>query len=226
MARALLVVDTAAPVVGVATWVGEPGKAGEVQSWSERCVRGADRLLAPVIAEQLAWLGSCGAELDAIVVSVGPGSFTGLRVGVATALGLAVSRGVPVLPVSSLWARACLVNGPCLSLLDARKGRVYGGFFDRGHDGLPVARGAEQDVALDVLLDGSGVPVVGEGGVVFAETLTQQGWQAVSAADASPVAEVARLSSLRLNEAVDAGAVALRYLRPPDAKLPKPRPGA
>lgn len=216
-APAVLALDTAAPVVGVATW--SPSR-GETRAWSARAVRGADRLLAPALQDQLAWLEEAGEALGLVVVSVGPGSFTGLRVGVAGALGLAVARGLPVLPVSSLWARACLLEGPGLVLLDARKSRVYVGRFEPGADGLPVPRGPEGDLPLARALPAEPSQVVGEGARAFAEELRLAGHLPVAEPGRSPCAEVARRAWARRAEAVDAGAVALRYLRAPDARLP------
>ena len=89
---AVLGIDTAGPVVGAAVvgW-------GPPRQWSCRIVRGADGVLLPAIADLVA----PATPLAGVAVSVGPGAFTGLRVGVATALGIAVSRGVPVICVSS-----------------------------------------------------------------------------------------------------------------------------
>lgn len=213
----MLAIDTAAPVVGVATW---SPRRGELREWSARAVRGADRLLAPALQDQLRWLDDAGEALGLVVISVGPGSFTGLRVGVAGALGLAMARGLPVLPVSSLWARACLLEGPGLVLLDARKSRVYAGTFAPGSAGLPVAQGPEVDLPLDEVLPAEPLDVVGEGAQVFAEALRQAGHRPLASADRSPCGAVARRAAARRGEAVDAGAVALRYLRPPDARLP------
>ena len=110
---AVLGIDTAGPVVGVALWTPDGEKL-----WSQRVVRGADTVLIPAISEMLSDVD----ELDCVAVTVGPGAFTGLRVGVATALGIAVSRGVPVVPVSSLEARASMERGAhVLALLDVGK---------------------------------------------------------------------------------------------------------
>lgn len=87
---------------------------------SERLMAMVDRLLQ-----------DCGwtvRDLDGLAVSIGPGSFTGLRVGVATAKGLAFSLGVPVAPVPTLDALASTLpfaDAPVCPLLDARKGEVY-----------------------------------------------------------------------------------------------------
>ena len=87
---------------------------------SERLMAVVDRLLQ-----------DCGwavADLQALAVSVGPGSFTGLRVGAATAKGLALALEIPVAPVPTLDALAATLpfaEAPVCPLLDARKGEVY-----------------------------------------------------------------------------------------------------
>ncbi|MET0851218.1 MAG: tRNA (adenosine(37)-N6)-threonylcarbamoyltransferase complex dimerization subunit type 1 TsaB [Candidatus Rokuibacteriota bacterium] len=87
---------------------------------SERLMVAIDRLLGDA--------GWTVKDLEGLAVSVGPGSFTGLRVGIATAKGLAVTLGLPVAPVPTLDALAAILpfaDAPVCPLLDARKGEVY-----------------------------------------------------------------------------------------------------
>ena len=73
-------------------------------------------------------------DLSGISLSIGPGSFTGLRIGLATAKGLAYDVGLPLVGISTLWAMAARVNdfnGIIGALLDARKGEVYVALFRR-----------------------------------------------------------------------------------------------
>jgi len=103
---------------------------------SEEIGRGhADRLLA-MVSEVLAEAGYGLSALTALVASVGPGAFTGVRITVATAQGLAYGAGLPVVPISTLEALAWgLLNptadddAPVLACLDARMGEVYWGAF-------------------------------------------------------------------------------------------------
>src|SRR4030095_16768186 len=99
--------------------VGE-GRTNIALTHSERLMVAVDRLLADA--------GWTVTDLEGIAVSVGPGSFTGLRVGIATAKGLAVALGLPVAPVPTLDALAATLPFaavPVCPLLDARKGEVY-----------------------------------------------------------------------------------------------------
>src|SRR5713226_2055195 len=87
---------------------------------SERLLSAVDRLLADC--------GLAPSDLEGLAVSVGPGSFTGLRVGLATVKGLAMALGLPVAPVPTLDALACnlpFADATVCPLLDARKGEVY-----------------------------------------------------------------------------------------------------
>jgi tRNA threonylcarbamoyladenosine biosynthesis protein TsaB len=212
----VLGVDTAGPVVSAAIHA----EGQTLAAWSERIVRGADGVLMPAIAELLAQADADGFVLSRVAVSTGPGGFTGLRVGVATALGVAVARGVHVVAVSSLAARAALAPGEplVLSLLDARKSRVYAGRFDtRGE--TPHLLGEERDIAPAEALPTGPFLAVGEGALVYADAVRAAGGRVATDAGAGVAAAVARLGAL--GSPVDAGRVQLRYIRPPDAKVPR-----
>jgi tRNA threonylcarbamoyladenosine biosynthesis protein TsaB len=87
---------------------------------SERLLAAVDRLLADC--------GLAPADLEGLAVSVGPGSFTGLRVGLATVKGLAMALDLPIAPVptlDALAARLPFADAPVCPILDARKNEVY-----------------------------------------------------------------------------------------------------
>lgn len=207
----LLGVDTAGPVVGLALL-----HQGQVRSWSARVVRGADALLTPALAELLQGID----HLDAVAVSVGPGAFTSLRVGVATALGVAQARGCPVVQVGSLEARAAMAGpGRVLALLDGRKGRAYAALFQ---DGRPLGEVLDQPPEQVCAVQAPFV-AVGEGAQVFSEQVLAAGGSVHPQATHSPAEALVRLAAERLDDAVSPLAVRLRYVRAPDAKKPKPR---
>jgi tRNA threonylcarbamoyladenosine biosynthesis protein TsaB len=96
--------------------------------------------LLPTLAALLEEAGSDWGDVNAIAVGVGPGTFTGLRIGVATARGLSQALGVPLHPVSSLAALAAGVAAgtgappgtPILPLIDARRGQVFAALLRAG----------------------------------------------------------------------------------------------
>jgi tRNA threonylcarbamoyladenosine biosynthesis protein TsaB len=116
-------------------------------------------------------------EIAGIVVGAGPGSFTGVRIAAATALGLARGLGVPLFAYSSLAALALdsVDAGPACALFDARRGEVYAGCYDRQPDSDALTTLLEP-AALSVtsLLDRLPRPrptFVGEGAVRYAVEL-------------------------------------------------------
>jgi tRNA threonylcarbamoyladenosine biosynthesis protein TsaB len=206
----VLGLDTAGPLVGVAAW--DDGPSG---TWSAPLERGTERSLVPAVRQVLA-----GRRPDVVAVAAGPGTFTGLRVGVATALGLARGWRCPVVALSSLVVRAALAPGEprVLALLDARKNRFYAGLFDtRG--AWPEPLGDERDVALDALLGDLPALCTGDGALLAAGRLEAAGGRIHPAAGSSPAVETARLGALALaaGQAVEPVLVRIRYLRPPDA---------
>ncbi len=134
--------------------------------------------LLPMIADMLKMAEIDKNELDAIAVSAGPGSFTGLRIGAATAKGLAQGLDIPIVPVSSLEGLAYNLQGasdPVCPIMDARRGQVYSGMYDVGST-LPVALyedGARpiEEVIEQVKTIGKPVTFVGDGVPVFKDRL-------------------------------------------------------
>ncbi len=206
---AVLGIDTASPVVGAALWLGDrPGP-----EWSLRAGRGADEALLPALAELIE-----GWQIQRIAVSTGPGAFTGLRVGVAVALGLAMSLDLEISCVDSLAARAALVEGPrVLAVLDARKGRVYAGLFS-SLGGEVLALGSALDAELSAVLPQAPFQAVGEGALVFARQIEAAGGAVVPVPERNPAMQVARLGAA--SRAMDPATVQLQYLRAADAIVP------
>src|SRR5512138_896658 len=121
---------------GGAALVGDEGLVSEYTLNVE--VTHSERLL-PAIDRMLHDAGATLATLGGLAVSIGPGSFTGLRIGLSTAKGLAYATGLPVVGVPSLEALAWAVPAarwPVCAVLDARKQEVYAALFQHEPTGL------------------------------------------------------------------------------------------
>ncbi len=106
--------------------------------------------LAPAVTGLFAAAGLAPADMDVFAVTVGPGAFTGLRVGIALVKGLSCATGKPALPLSSLALLAMNAREsdiPVCPLFDARKGEVYGALYDFSVGSTPVVSEAAADPA-------------------------------------------------------------------------------
>ncbi|HTI97019.1 MAG TPA: tRNA (adenosine(37)-N6)-threonylcarbamoyltransferase complex dimerization subunit type 1 TsaB [Rudaea sp.] len=115
---------------------------GRIVERSEIAPRRHAELILPMIESLLAEAGISRAQLDGIAVGRGPGAFTGVRLAIAVAQGLALALDIPIVPVSSLAALAQDAPDagvPILAVIDARMGEVYASAFRRGADGLVAA---------------------------------------------------------------------------------------
>jgi len=210
----VLAFDTVGPVIGVGAW---DGTRGAVRS--QRVTRGAEAFLLDFAKEVLAELGANFTDVTLVAVAKGPGAFTGLRVGLATATGLSISLGVPLWGGMSLASRAERVQTslPVLSLLDARKGKVYGWW-----------RGKPESTAVDVPPEEilSNLPeawiATGEGAEVYRDLVETAGGQIADDPTAPAVVELAQLA-LGAHLRGEDGSAAPLYIRPPDAKIPTRR---
>lgn len=110
--------------------------------------------LFPALDALLTQTGTDIAEIDLLAVAVGPGSYTGLRIGLGTAKGLSFALGKPIVGVSTLSALAGTLPwpGPILTLIDARHGNVFAGAFLHGESG-PEPLIAEQYAPLSDILE-------------------------------------------------------------------------
>ena len=109
--------------------------------------------LMPMFEAMLKNCGMCLDEIDIIAVAAGPGSFTGLRIGVSAAKGLAWPHGKPCAGVSTLEAMAWQMtgmNGVVCACMDARRQQVYNALFEI-REGIPVRLTPDRAISLDEL---------------------------------------------------------------------------
>jgi tRNA threonylcarbamoyladenosine biosynthesis protein TsaB len=214
----VLAVDTATLQAGVALW-----RDGALVAERRRTVTTHSDALLAMIDEAFIEAGIAPADVDAIACGAGPGSFTGLRIGLATVKGLCFALGKPLVMISSLAALAARApDGRVLATLDALKGEVYAGVYDvRG--GVPTLDGAEAvlpPATLLPLLDGVG-SVVGSGAQKYRELAAR-----LLDEEAGPrPADVARLAALRAarGDYDDLASATPTYIRPSEAELFKQR---
>ena len=176
--------------------------------------------LMPAVAEVMSRAGVGWADLDAIAVGVGPGMFTGLRIGLATARGLAGASGLPLRPVSSLAALAAGIDGQLrLPLIDARRGEVFGALYDGEERLWPPFAIAPDELATRLRDEGFSPLSAGDGSVRFREVLEAAGVQVEP--DDSEAHVVRALHICHLGAGAPdqpPEAVLPDYLRDPDAK--------
>ena len=109
---------------------------------------GHARELMPAIAEVMERAGATFADLRAIAVGVGPGSFTGLRIGVSSARALAQASGAELRPVSSLAALGAGIAAPLrLPLIDAKRGELFAAVFADGEELLAPLAAPPEEIA-------------------------------------------------------------------------------
>jgi tRNA threonylcarbamoyladenosine biosynthesis protein TsaB len=214
----LLAVESATDTVGAAVARDGGGEAERIHVGG----RAHAEQLAPTIAEACALAGCALTDIDRIAVDVGPGLFTGLRVGVATAKALAQALGVTVLGVGSLDILAVAArerlggppDGPVAAVVDARRGEVFAAAYHfEGRADLPDPAAVRDDrpepmapAALEAWLSGLArgggrVTVVGDGARRYREQLSAHGSLDLALVDelaAPPPLAQARLARRRL----------------------------
>ncbi|MGZ4185843.1 MAG: tRNA (adenosine(37)-N6)-threonylcarbamoyltransferase complex dimerization subunit type 1 TsaB [Solirubrobacteraceae bacterium] len=172
-------------------------------------------------------------DVDSIAVGVGPGTFTGLRIGVASARALARAREIPLVGVSTLQSLACnaaadsdgLGTGSVLAVLDARRGEVFAAGWPLGLQQGPPTLLSPRACAPDALAEviealPPGPLAIGEGAVEFREVLERAG--ALIPDDQSAIHRVSAINHCRLALSMRASSpdqVLPEYLRLPDAEI-------
>ncbi len=211
----LLAIETATEACSVAVWVD-----GEVRERFELAPRRHAELTLPWAEQLLAESGVAKSQLDAIAVGRGPGAFTGVRLAIAIAQGIALALDRPLLPVSTLAALAKRAQGDgIVAAIDARMGEVYLGAFARDGDGL-VALNDEVVVRPDAAMipEGDHWHGVGTGFAAVDGVLQMRLQGRLASVDATALphaADIARLGAAMLarGEAIAPERIEPAYLR-------------
>jgi tRNA threonylcarbamoyladenosine biosynthesis protein TsaB len=216
----LLAVDTATLSAGVALW-----QDGRALAERRRIVTTHSEALLSMIDEVFVEAGVAPGAIDAVACGAGPGSFTGLRIGLATAKGLCFALQKPLVMISSLAALAARApDGRVCAALDAFKGEVYAAVFSVAA-GVPTREGDERVLPptnlIAQLADAPVAFVVGSGAAKYPELV---GAARLLDEEAGPrPADVARLGAARAarGDYDDLAAAAPTYIRPSEAELVK-----
>jgi N6-L-threonylcarbamoyladenine synthase/tRNA threonylcarbamoyladenosine biosynthesis protein TsaB len=191
--------------------------------------RGHAEALMPLIARVMAQAGVSFSALDRIVATTGPGSFTGLRVGLSAARGIALAAHKPVVGVTTLSAYAAPVVGadrphPVISAIDARHDHVYFQVVGGGGDELVAPQIAPIAEALAAARFGAAHLVGNAAGLLAAR------WPADTAApvevDPQPAPDIAWVAWLGAAAAPELAPARPFYLRAPDVTVPASMPQA
>jgi tRNA threonylcarbamoyladenosine biosynthesis protein TsaB len=234
----LLGIDTSTAASAACVLRGD-GEAFEVapepSALAERPAHG--RELMPAVAEVMERAGLAYTDLEAVAVGVGPGTFTGLRIGVATARALASANGLELRPVSSLAALAAGIAAEAaaaggaavpagdarpapLPVIDAKRGEVFAALYAPDGERLwgPLALRPEE-LAERIRADAHTPLAAGDGSLRFRGMLEAAGIRVISADSRAHVVRALHVCRLGAEvPGVAPQAVLPDYLRAPDAK--------
>ncbi len=192
----------------------------------ETMERGQAEALVPMISDVLDVAGLTPNDIGLVAATLGPGAFTGVRIGLATAHGLALARGIPVLGLTTLEAVAAAnrTAGPLLVVLETKRSDFYVQLF--GADGgLADGPCAMEAVAIQAALPEGETPVAGDGAdrLMAAMGPNVARLRRLRGADVADAAVLVQLAAERLSSGADPArfpAPRPLYLRAPDVRKP------
>lgn len=216
----MLAIDTALGVCAAAVYDAGPHQTLAVQSYEMS--RGHAEVLMPLIERVMRDAGVRFDELDRVVATVGPGSFTGLRVGISAARGLALACGIRAVGVSTLDALAAPYitdneTVPIVSAIDAKHGNYYLQMVGAGGRLLVPPRVASLDDALRSAAIGL-VRLIGSGAAQLASYWPAPDIPVPLLVDPRPAPDIVWVARLGAKADPDKAAPRPLYLRPPDAR--------
>ncbi len=216
----ILAVDTSCDAVSVCLYDSVAKRI--LSESSEAMLRGHVEVLAPLVQQALSNAKRDASDLQRVAVTVGPGSFTGIRVGLAFCFAIGLALDIPVVGISTLVALAgplCLDQRPgvIVSAIDARHGSLYFQFFEA--NGRPLSPARVDSGGAAVRAAGIGpFRLTGPGAKLFAAEALQAGLQFdESGAVARPdIVNLARLGVVSDPQLCLARPI---YIKPPDARI-------
>jgi tRNA threonylcarbamoyl adenosine modification protein YeaZ len=215
----ILALDTALPAVSLC--ILDTGAPEPLVADSIPMERGHAEALMPMVARAMEKVEGGFASLERVAVTVGPGSFTGIRIGIAAARGIALARGIEAVGVSTLAAFAAPLlfeesDGIVASAIDARHGHVFFTAYGPGGRVLTSPRILPLRDACRLLGAGR-VRVVGSGALLLKEEAAKIGLE-INVVNAAPAPDIVAVA--RLGLAADPANAPARplYLKAPDVK--------
>jgi tRNA threonylcarbamoyladenosine biosynthesis protein TsaB len=221
----ILAIDTALDACSAGILDTDAGKL--IAQESQAMKRGHAEALMPLIARVIKGTGIAFASLDRIAVTTGPGSFTGLRVGLSAARGIALAADRPVVGLTTLAAYAAPVvtqnvEHPVISAIDARHDHVY--FQVVSGNGSPLIRPRVAPIEEALGASRFGAPhLVGNAAKILADRWPTDALPPFKV-DAQPAPDIAWVAWLGAAVSPDTAPARPYYLRAPDAKLPSDLP--
>src|SRR6266481_5901935 len=218
----ILAIDTALDACSAG--VLDTDAAGLIALESQPMKHGHAEALMPLIARVIKQAGIAFASFDRIAVTTGPGSFTGLRVGLSAARGIALAADKPVVGLTTLTAYAAPVvsenaEQPVISAIDARHDHVYFQVVGGNGSSLIRPRVAPIEEALEAARFGAPILVGNAAGILDAR------WPADAPqpvqVDPQPAPDIAWVAWLGAAVTPDTAPARPYYLRAPDATIPK-----
>lgn len=181
--------------------------------------RGHAEILMGMISEVLDQADISYQALEKIAVTCGPGSFTGVRVGLAAARGLALGLGIPAIGVGTLEgleraARETVQTGPLATLIDARRDEVYFRLSDMPNEPDAETQGITNYASITATLNGESATLCGSGAQIVNQHLVER-LPVAHALASVPIELVARIGAEKIADEALPEPV---YLRAPDAK--------
>jgi len=191
-------------------------------------MHGHAEALLPIIDDVMSVTGLSASALDCVAVTTGPGSFTGIRVGIAAARGIAFARRLPLIGISSFEAMAEAVPTAMLGdralmvALESRRAEIYVQLFDTAHRPLsqPAAYLPQTLASAIPSARGSAIVIIGDAVVRAAAPLAEHYDVAMVATGLTPAVGALSAAMRRWRCGERGGEVRPLYLRPPDVTVP------
>lgn len=184
--------------------------------------------LMPLINELFKTTGSNLSDIDAVACDIGPGSFTGIRIGISSIKAIAESLNIPVIGVSSLEALAYNIqNANCktiCSLIDARNNQVYCGIFDKNYNLLENYLADDINVVMQTLNKYEDIIFVGDGAILHKNLLKIENFKSYNVIHSKNIAKCA-YNKFKNNNIKTADTIMPLYLRKSQAERMKQKNG-